>query len=255
MTFFPWFVRLTAGTRRENISPSGHSGRAAFSAFRTLSAVWGLPEAEEIAASLSTVAISAWVLLAEHARLRGHRCLKIYTGFPSKEDKRRMSAWYLKSNWEERVEAAREFEKPELRQLALRTIHVNAPEALSPDVRAACAAVRAEQRHGLRLDVPWHTVGKLMAELDEMLQSVLQDYEPTPGQAEAIRELGPFLDGDEHDVFLLRGHAGTGKTFLIDVLARSLSRKGRAFHLSAPTVRAARVITVRPGGRRRPSTA
>lgn len=104
---------------------------------------------------------------------------KIYAGFPSWEDKRRMAAWHGKPTWEARVDAMRAFEKPELRALALRTIFVNAPEALPPHLRDACAATIAEQRHGLSLDMPWNTVGTLMAEIDEMLEA-------DPENAEAL---------------------------------------------------------------------
>lgn len=75
------------------------------------------------------------------------------------------------------------------------------------------------------------------------LADILRDYTLTPGQSEAAHELGRFLDGDGHDVFVLKGYAGTGKTFLINALVKLLSRQHRAFNLAAPTGRAARVIT------------
>lgn len=76
----------------------------------------------------------------------------------------------------------------------------------------------------------------------EYLFYLLRDFDLTPGQAEVVLHLGNFLDSDTHDVFLLKGHAGTGKTFLIDALIKLLKAQRRAHALSAPTGRAAKVI-------------
>lgn len=76
----------------------------------------------------------------------------------------------------------------------------------------------------------------------ENLFYLLRDFELTPGQSEVVIHLGNFLDSDGHDVFLLKGHAGTGKTFLIDALIKLLRAQQRTYALSAPTGRAARVI-------------
>ena len=76
----------------------------------------------------------------------------------------------------------------------------------------------------------------------EYLFYLLRDFDLTPGQSEVVIHLGNFLDSDTHDVFLLKGHAGTGKTFLIDALIKLLKAQRRARALSAPTGRAARVI-------------
>ncbi|RBI69994.1 hypothetical protein DQW77_14715 [Roseovarius sp. TE539] len=76
----------------------------------------------------------------------------------------------------------------------------------------------------------------------EYLFELLRDYDLTPGQSEVVIHLGNFLDSDTHDVFVLKGHAGTGKTFLIDALIKLLRAQHRTYALSAPTGRAARVI-------------
>jgi hypothetical protein len=76
----------------------------------------------------------------------------------------------------------------------------------------------------------------------EYLFHLLRDFDLTPGQAEVVIHLGNFLDSNSHDVFLLKGHAGTGKTFLIDALVKLLRAQRRTYALSAPTGRAARVI-------------
>ena len=76
----------------------------------------------------------------------------------------------------------------------------------------------------------------------EYLFDLLRDYDLTPGQSEVVIHLGNFLDSDTHDVFVLKGHAGTGKTFLIDALIKLLRAQHRTYALSAPTGRAAKVI-------------
>lgn len=75
------------------------------------------------------------------------------------------------------------------------------------------------------------------------LAGILGEYVLTPGQSKVAQELGRFLDGDGHNVFVLKGYAGTGKTFLINALVKLLSLQKRSFALAAPTGRAARVIT------------
>lgn len=69
----------------------------------------------------------------------------------------------------------------------------------------------------------------------------------TPGQEELVVELERFLTNGEADVFLLKGYAGTGKTFITKGLGRYLEARGRAFCLVAPTGRAAKVIAVKSG--------
>ncbi|SJM62636.1 RecD-like DNA helicase Atu2026 [Brevundimonas diminuta 3F5N] len=69
----------------------------------------------------------------------------------------------------------------------------------------------------------------------------------TPGQEELIAELERFLSDDAADVFLLKGYAGTGKTFITRGLGRYLEAQGRTFCLMAPTGRAAKVIAAKSG--------
>ncbi|WP_417419516.1 ATP-dependent DNA helicase [Hoeflea sp.] len=71
---------------------------------------------------------------------------------------------------------------------------------------------------------------------------LLRDFDLTPGQTEVVIHLGNFFDSNSHDVFLLKGHAGTGKTFLINALVKLLRAQRRTYALSAPTGRAAKVI-------------
>jgi tRNA A37 threonylcarbamoyladenosine biosynthesis protein TsaE len=48
-------------------------------------------------------------------------------------------------------------------------------------------------------------------------------------------------------VFLLRGYVGTGKTYLLQELLTKLAAQRREAVLLAPTVRAARVMTLQTG--------
>lgn len=68
----------------------------------------------------------------------------------------------------------------------------------------------------------------------------------TAQQGEAMTQLRAFLDGEER-CFVLKGYAGTGKTFLIGHLAHELANKSREAWLLAPTGRAARVLSRKTG--------
>lgn len=63
---------------------------------------------------------------------------------------------------------------------------------------------------------------------------------PPTTQADALEAFDKFLKRPEEPVFLLRGYAGTGKTFLLKKLLADLQRPAV---LLAPTGRAARVMT------------
>lgn len=67
----------------------------------------------------------------------------------------------------------------------------------------------------------------------------------TPGQASLVPKLQAFLDDDEARIFILRGYAGTGKTFLMKGVVDYLSTVNRSVHLMAPTGRAAKVLSTR----------
>ncbi|MEM7370892.1 MAG: AAA family ATPase [Bacteroidota bacterium] len=63
-------------------------------------------------------------------------------------------------------------------------------------------------------------------------------------QEEALKTFSYFMDAEEERAtFLLTGSAGTGKTFLINLLTLMLRRSGYKVVLLAPTGRAAKVIT------------
>jgi ATP-dependent exoDNAse (exonuclease V) alpha subunit len=68
----------------------------------------------------------------------------------------------------------------------------------------------------------------------------------TKTQQEAHSLIMDFFGSDEQ-CFILKGYAGVGKTFLINVLARELKHQERQFFLIAPTGRAARVLSAKTG--------
>lgn len=66
-------------------------------------------------------------------------------------------------------------------------------------------------------------------------------------QKEAFTLIKKFLDAPAPDVFVLKGYAGTGKTFLMQHLGKWLTEKERAFRLLATTGRAASVLKGKTG--------
>lgn len=66
-------------------------------------------------------------------------------------------------------------------------------------------------------------------------------------QERCISALEAFLADDHQRIFLLKGYAGTGKTFLAAGLTEYLLTQGRDFSLAAPTGRAAKVIASKTG--------
>ena len=74
------------------------------------------------------------------------------------------------------------------------------------------------------------------------LKETFSSYNLTPGQIILIDELEGFLF-DNSTCFLLKGYAGTGKTFMMKGLTDFLSVNKRSFRISAPTGRATKVIS------------
>lgn len=64
----------------------------------------------------------------------------------------------------------------------------------------------------------------------------------TPSQQQVVQCLEEFLMNPEKNVFILRGYAGTGKTFLTLGLTRFLEKQGNPFPLVAPTGKATKVL-------------
>ena len=74
------------------------------------------------------------------------------------------------------------------------------------------------------------------------------EFQPTSGQEDLIGELGIFLASeDPHEIMLIKGYAGTGKTTLVKSLVRTLSSLKQKSVLLAPTGRAAKVLAAYSG--------
>lgn len=69
-----------------------------------------------------------------------------------------------------------------------------------------------------------------------------QNYLLTAGQSEAIRKVEAFLKSGA-TCFLLKGYAGTGKSFLIRCISEYLTAEKYNNQLMAPTGRAARILS------------
>lgn len=72
-------------------------------------------------------------------------------------------------------------------------------------------------------------------------------YELTSGQKALVKELETFINDDSKHIFLLKGYAGTGKTFILKGLVNYLRSIGRSSSLSAPTGKAALVLREKTG--------
>ncbi|MGQ7817274.1 AAA family ATPase [Metapseudomonas furukawaii] len=67
-------------------------------------------------------------------------------------------------------------------------------------------------------------------------------YTLTNGQAELVNQIERFLGSKTESVFLLKGYAGTGKTFITKGLTEYFRAIGRNYVLAAPTGKASKVI-------------
>ncbi len=77
------------------------------------------------------------------------------------------------------------------------------------------------------------------------MSDVFAEYQLTDGQAELVKQLDGFISGRAANVFLLKGYAGTGKTFITKGLTEYFRTVGRNFVLAAPTGKASKVIATK----------
>jgi Cdc6-like AAA superfamily ATPase len=75
------------------------------------------------------------------------------------------------------------------------------------------------------------------------LDEIYAEYELTHEQEELVQELKQFLSDRGKHLFLLKGYAGTGKTFIVKGLTDYFDLTDRTYRLAAPTGKAARVIS------------
>lgn len=74
------------------------------------------------------------------------------------------------------------------------------------------------------------------------IDDAFAEYQLTDGQQKLVACLDDFLTNDRDSVFLLKGYAGTGKTFITKGLTEYLRAAGRNYVLAAPTGKASKVI-------------
>ncbi len=79
------------------------------------------------------------------------------------------------------------------------------------------------------------------------LQDCYNEYQLTQGQKELVERLAYFISDRTQNVFLLRGYAGTGKTFITKGLTDYLSLTKRNYKLAAPTGKASKVLATKTG--------
>lgn len=80
-----------------------------------------------------------------------------------------------------------------------------------------------------------------------MLEAALEylPFEPMPGQLSVLTAACEFvIEGDDRDVFVLNGYAGTGKTSIVGALIHALDVYHRKVVVLAPTGRAAKVASL-----------
>jgi hypothetical protein len=77
------------------------------------------------------------------------------------------------------------------------------------------------------------------------IEDAFAEYALNDGQTELVKHLGEFLSGKTESAFLLRGYAGTGKTFITKGLTEYFRSIGRNYVLAAPTGKASKVIAAK----------
>ena len=77
------------------------------------------------------------------------------------------------------------------------------------------------------------------------LSDVFKQYSLTDDQSKMIEKLQDFLATKGKNIFLLKGYAGTGKTFLTRGITEYLTATGRDVILCAPTGKASRVLELK----------
>ncbi len=75
------------------------------------------------------------------------------------------------------------------------------------------------------------------------IEDVFLKYTLTNEQSGLVKKLDYFLDNNKDKIFLLKGYAGTGKTFITKGLTEYFRAIGRNYILAAPTGKAAKVIS------------
>ncbi len=124
---------------------------------------------------------------------------RIYDGFPSAADQRRMEE-FQNLAWPARAGFARSFEDPRLRQLANRLVYLECAVALDAATRVEYDRAIAE-RLLTSGKVPWLTLPQAIEEAELLLETA------GGGDADRIRELAKYLEGRMSDALAVAGHS------------------------------------------------
>lgn len=92
-----------------------------------------------------------------------------------------------------------------------------------------------------------NSVSERIMEANDSLETYFSNYNLSPSQSEALRKIAGFLHNPEEHIFLLKGYAGTGKTFIVKGLVEYLASRGRCYKLAAPTGKASQVLAQKAG--------
>lgn len=93
----------------------------------------------------------------------------IYDGFFSNDDQERMSQFH-ESPWDRRLDIVVQFEDQRLRDIGLRLIYIEKPEALPENIRQEQASNIADRLLGVTDGSLWLTIPKAIIETDVMLE-------------------------------------------------------------------------------------
>lgn len=79
--------------------------------------------------------------------------------------------------------------------------------------------------------------GQVLSEITEV-----EGFTLSSQQQEAFHDILKFVDNNEHDIFILKGYAGTGKTTLLKFVMQALKKNKKRTCLMATTGRAAAIL-------------
>ncbi len=84
-----------------------------------------------------------------------------------------------------------------------------------------------------------------MSRADYMYRSILAhfSFEPTSDQDAFFEQAADFLSGDDGDIMVVNGYAGTGKTSALAAIVAAMRELGTPVTLLAPTGRSAKVLS------------
>ncbi|SOB75610.1 protein of unknown function [Marinobacter sp. LV10R510-11A] len=187
--------------------------------------------------------------LLKESYLLGHWLYKTYSG-EVYEDYPEFSVPEPQAVSEDKVGEASEDLARQLEQAKQDLAEVQAAEQLAQQensvLNASLDEVRLETfrnasaRASSTMDLDEKSTRRLLN-----IEDAFAEYSLNDGQTELVKRLGEFLSSKTDSVFLLRGYAGTGKTFITKGLTEYFRSIGRNYVLAAPTGKASKVIAAK----------